>query len=135
MKKTSKKKVSKKEYYLVKGTVFPFDILITLFDDDKLIKFIEKTMGYELDQEEKNKLPMNGVGRSIMLKGGQTIIRLRKEKTILGYDLPTLAHEIEHAIFFIMDKVGIKHTEDSDEVFAYYQAYVLRECLENFKAK
>lgn len=110
----------------------PYDVLITTADRDGLIKYIEKKKKYKLNDEEKEKLWMEGEGRTVQLEGGQIIIRLRKEKTKIGIDLPHLIHEISHAVFFTMDKIGVKHTYDSDEVFAYYSAYLTREALNFF---
>ena len=64
-----------------------------------------------------------------MLRGGQTIIRLELEKTKLGIDVANLAHEIEHAVFFILDRVDVKHTHESDDVFAYYHGYLMRKAM------
>ena len=115
-------------FFLVRGSIYPFDTLFTTACIEKVIKHIEYK-GYKLDDEEKSKLEMQGNGKTIMLRGGQTIIRLRLEKTKLGIDVADLAHEIEHATFFLFNRIGVKHTEESDEAFAYYQAFLMRKSM------
>lgn len=122
----------KPKFLLIEKTIFPYDILVCFSSFDECVKRIKKT-GYELCEEEKDKLEMDGVGRTVMLRGGQTIIRLPRKKTSFGIDVADLSHEISHAVFFICDKIGIKHTGESDEVFAYYQGYIMREVLRYFQ--
>jgi hypothetical protein len=43
------------------------------------------------------------------------------------HDYGILVHEISHGVFFILDHIGMKHTLDSDEAFAYLQGYMFRE--------
>lgn len=46
-------------------------------------------------------------------------------------DYGSLIHEIEHCTFEILNSRGIKHTDDSDEAFAYLLGW-LYEVIENF---
>lgn len=122
-------KKDKLKFLLIKGTVYPYDVLVTTATTEEIIKYIENKKNYKLDEEEKKHLPMEGNGRTIMLLGGQTIVRLREAKTSIGIELDCLSHELNHAVFFIFDRIGIKHTTDSDEAFCYYQQYLLKEVL------
>lgn len=124
-----KTKRKRNHFFLIRGTIYPFDVLITTASFDEVIKYIEHRKHYDLNDEEKEKLNMHGTGRTVMLRGGQTIIRLPLVKTELGIDVSNLVHEIEHATFFLFDRTGIKHSEDSDEAFAYYQSYLMREAM------
>lgn len=124
-------KKEKGQFLLIKGTVYPFDTLVTTADHDAVCAYIEKR-GYVLDASEREQLEMGGVGRTVMLRGGQTIIRLEPAKTKIGIDVADLAHEIAHAAHFLFDRIGIKHSHDSDEAYAYYQAYLMREVLAFF---
>lgn len=123
----------KSKFLLIKKTIFPYDILVAVSTLQEVIKYIEKNKNYDLCDEEKEKLEMDGVGRTVMLRGGQTIIRLPHKKTSFGIDVADLSHEISHAVFFICHKIGITHTDESDEVFAYYQGYIMREVLRYFQ--
>jgi len=126
------KKQTKSHFLLIGKTIFPFDILITTASDIELHKYVEKTKHYKFSEGEKRDLEMEGHGRTCMLENGATIIRLEKTKNKIGIDIPTLTHEIEHAVFFILNRVGITHTKESDEIFSYYQAYVMKEALDYF---
>jgi len=127
------KKNKKPIFLLIEGTVFPFDILISVSSCEDLYKYIENNKKYKLTDKEKEELEICGNAKTIRLLGGQVIIRLLERKTKLGIDLCDLAHEIEHAVFFIMEKIGVKHCDESDEVFAYYQAYLMRKTLNYFQ--
>jgi len=128
------KNKTKPIFLLIKHTVFPFDVLVSVSTDEELKKYVDKNLGYKLSEKEMDCLEIEGDARTVMLHGGQVIIRLKRENRLSwGVDLSDLAHEIEHAAFFILNRIGVKHTNESDEVFAYYQAYLLRECLKNFE--
>lgn len=103
----------KKRNFIISWEIYPFDVLVSIGEEHAdILKHIKKT-GYELDDEEKEKIWMSGRGRTIMLKGGQTIVRLDTETP------DVIAHEVFHAVAFLMDKIKIKLTQDSDEAFAY----------------
>lgn len=44
-----------------------------------------------------------------------------------------LSHEIEHAVFDAIDSIPMKHTEDTDEVFAYLTGYLMKRILKEGK--
>lgn len=39
----------------------------------------------------------------------------------------SLVHEIEHYVFYLLDRIGMKHTKASDEAYAYLTAHVFKE--------
>lgn len=45
--------------------------------------------------------------------------------TIMEY--ATLVHEIEHTVFYLFERIGIQHTRESDEAYAYLQGYLFAE--------
>ncbi len=122
----------KKEFLLIEGTIYPFDILVTTASDEAVFKYIEKKKRYKLVDEEKQAMRFGEqtMGKTIRLLGGPTIIRMKKQKTITGIDIADLAHEIEHAVFMIFDRIGMKHTIESDEAYAYFQQYIMRKVLQ-----
>lgn len=119
----------KKEFLLIYGTIFPFDVLITTAPLEKIFKYMER-YDYKFTDIEKENLEMqpNGEGRTVILNGGQTIIRLKPKQSGIKF-LGNLTHEISHAVYFIMNRIGVEHFHGSDEVFAYYQAYLLKQAL------
>ena len=122
-------KKDKLKFFLIKGTVYPFDVLVTTANDEEVFNYIENNKKYKLNDEEKSLLEIHGNGKTTMLLGGQVIVRLKKAKTSIAIELDVLSHELNHAVFFVFDRVGIKHTMDSDEAFCYYQQYLLKEVL------
>ena len=61
---------------------------------------------------------------------GYTLIWVRKLPESVG-DYGNLIHEIEHCTFEILNSRGIKHSDDSDEAFAYLLGWLYEE-IENF---
>ena len=39
----------------------------------------------------------------------------------------SLVHEIEHYVFYLFNRIGMKHTKASDEAYAYLTAHVFKE--------
>lgn len=116
-----KKKQEKQQMFVVSWVVFPFDILVCNGSGrEDIVKYI-KGLGYELDEEENEHLKMHGNGRTVMLKGGQTILWTRNK---VKPGNPVLQHEIYHAVCFILDRVGIKISEHNDELAAYMIEYL-----------
>lgn len=42
----------------------------------------------------------------------------------------SLVHEIEHYVFYLFERIGMQHTDASDEAYAYMMAYIFR-CVDN----
>lgn len=124
----------KKEFCLIEGTIYPFDIVIATAKDEDVFKYIEKK-GRPLTDEEKEimRFKQGTNGKTIQLSTGQIIIRLKKVKTITGLDIAILAHEIEHACFMLFERIGLTHTAESDEAYAYHQEYLMRKVLMFFQ--
>jgi hypothetical protein len=66
-------------------------------------------------------------GRCWQLSNGQQVIRMAvpmNAKTIA-----LLSHEVLHAVSFILRRVGIEHTSDTEEAYTYLHQYVMSEVL------
>ena len=50
-----------------------------------------------------------------------------RDPTISALSLSILVHEIEHFVYFFLDYKGFKHTDESDEAYAYLASYVFEE--------
>jgi hypothetical protein len=48
-----------------------------------------------------------------------------------GFD--TLGHELVHALTSVLAERGLRLSDDSDEAFAYYLAWLIRECLQRLE--
>lgn len=42
-------------------------------------------------------------------------------------DYGDLVHEIEHAVYYILESRGLKHTAESDEAYAYLSSFLFCE--------
>ena len=91
-----------------------------------ILRHIKKT-GYKLDAEETEKIWMDGNGRTIMLRGGQTIIRIEKVEPEI------IAHEVFHAVEFLFNRINLKLTPESSEAYSYAIEYLMREIYKNIK--
>lgn len=50
-----------------------------------------------------------------------------------GTYLSVLAHESFHAAEFVLRERGLRLTDESDEAYAYYIAWIFRECYKRLK--
>jgi len=113
--------MKKKQLHVIDWVIYPFDVMVCIgMKTEEVVKAIGKE-GYELSEDEKQKLIMTGRGRTVMLEGGQTIIQLKL------YSQSVLAHEIFHSVCFLFDKIGISFSANSDEAYAYAIEYLTRE--------
>lgn len=111
----------KKKYFFIHWHIFPFETLVCLGLSRKDILSIIKRRKYTLSDEEDKVLNMNGNGKSIMLRNGVTILWTK------FYPKPgsgVVAHEIDHVIDFITERVGITKDQNCDELFAYMDEYI-----------
>lgn len=119
----------KKQHFIVHHGTYPFDILISIgHSDTECCKIIERKTGYKLNQDERKAIKLTGNGRTAMIEGSQTVMRLALVKTKVQFH-SLLAHEIFHAVEFLFDRIGLKYSLDAGEAFAYqiqvltYQIY------------
>lgn len=118
--------MTKGKHFIIKGTIYPFDILVSMGETDEQVRrHLEK--GGIKDPFE---IVMKGQGRAIMFSGGQTMIRTKNlPKTVRDYGV--LQHEIFHAVVFILERVGMKLTPESDEAYAYMIEYLTVQIFKN----
>ncbi len=58
-------------------------------------------------------------GKTVLLSHGDVVMWVYS-----SYDVRAIANEIFHAVYLVMDKVGIILTDGSDEAFAYLAGYI-----------
>lgn len=113
----------KQKSFIIPWHIFPFDVAVFLGTERKdVLSAIGKR--YNLSDEEKDLLVMKGTGRFVILYGGQSVLWL-KDYPDKGSGI--LAHEIFHAVYYLLDRIGIKITDDSDELVAYMIQYLTNE--------
>jgi hypothetical protein len=112
--------------FIIPLQVYPFDVMVSLGEKDTdLIAKLNK-MGVDTTDKGITDYTPSARGRCIMFEGGQTLIRIyRYDKSCDFYG--HLAHEIFHAVEFIMDRIGMKLVRESDEAYAYLISYLTTE--------
>lgn len=127
--KSNRKMVGCPANFILSYELYPFDVMVSVGETtERIIKRINKTE-YKLNEKEIAALEMNGRGRTVLLEGGGTVLRLKSfngDPASMG----TLAHEVFHAVTCLFDKIGICISQDSDEAAAYAIEYLTREILQ-----
>lgn len=120
---------NKKHNFIIPLVIYPFDVMVSIGQSDKELYPILKKFG--VDTEDDNLLTHSNTqrGRTILFKGNQTLIRMYESKTTPVW-FGNLAHEIFHAVEFILERAGMKLTLDSDEAYAYLIGYLTRKIHE-----
>lgn len=115
--------------FIVSYQVYPFDVLVSISQSDDEVVRILKGLGVDVDLEC---IRLKGIGKCTMLESGKTIIRLKHyPNTPVGKS--TLAHEVYHAVCFLMDHIGMRMSSDSEEAYAYLIGYLTEKIYEKLK--
>lgn len=101
---------------------FPVDIfkrgVKVFFGEYECLKKALNKDGVKGDFEEAKELMERSAGVTFTLNTDDVIIWLRNKPNGNG-DRAVLAHEIFHAVSFLLRSVGIGHTPDTEEIYAY----------------
>lgn len=124
--------MKKQRFILGQGT-YDFEVMVSLGESHEAVcKAIEKK-GYKLSEEETERLKMYGCGRTVLLKGGQIILRIKLDKNRAKF-IGCLTHELFHVVEFLFDVIGIKHdVSTSSEAFAYQIGYLMENIYKRIK--
>ncbi len=117
--------------FVIPYVIYPFDVMVSIGEDDevlkkKLIKHGANVNNTDLSHHHTQR------GRCIMFEDHQTLIRLYqfpKTPTQFGH----LQHEIFHAVEFVMDRMNMPLTKESDEAYAYLIGYLTTEIYKRLK--
>lgn len=125
----------KKQIFLIDHGTYPFDIVVDIGSSDKeLHAFLKKNCGYTLSDREKEMLEMVGIGRTVMLEGNQTVLRVAALSDRVQFH-QNVAHEIFHAVEFLFNRAGLRHNLDAGEAWAYQIAHITRHFYRNLYKK
>lgn len=113
----------KNKIFIINYVIYPFDVLVCLGSSRDQVLGKLKKLGVHLDDKDKDLLIMSGVGRTVMLDKGQTILWLKKYPKV-GCDV--MAHEVFHAVEFLLSRIGMPLTRDSSEAYAYLIQYLTK---------
>ena len=116
---------------IISLVIYPYDIMISIGESD--VEFLNSIKNYGVKKNtvvDLLNLPDSLKGRTVMiLESNHTFMRLKSiPKTPLDYNF--LQHEIFHSVDFILRKIGITLSTDSDEAYAYLIGYVTEKIYE-----
>lgn len=123
---------AKRLNFIIPLIVYPFDVMVSISESDESLFAKLKKKGVDITDTNLHVYSDTQRGRTIMFKGNQTLIRmyeLRNTPEWYGH----LSHEIFHAVEFIMERIGMKLTVDSDEAYAYLIDYITKEIYKQLK--
>lgn len=81
---------------------------------------------FGIDWDESLSLSDTTLGRATLFPCNRTLIRLKYFPST-ATDHGIISHEIFHAVDFLLDRVGMKLTESSNEAYAYLIGYITQE--------
>jgi len=113
--------------FIIKGTVYPFDVHVFVGDDlKKCHKFIKSFIPKEAREEIFKQFDNDYSGYTLQAKDGSIFIHYPFKPTI-----GLLTHECFHVVEFTFAHIGIKHTKSTSEAYAYYLHYLTDELYKN----
>jgi len=115
--------------FIIDLVIYPFDIMVSVSETDNEFKRAVKDYDIKDDSIANFKKHPISLARTTMLEGGQTIIRLRRYDGT-AEQRGTVAHEIFHATIFILNRIGMDLTLESDEAYAYLNQYITEKMYE-----
>lgn len=122
--------------FIIPYQLYPFDVMVSLAESDeilfpKLKKLLPESSWPDIDEI---KLKATGQGRMVMFSSGQTVIRTRYYPNS-PLEFGHLQHEIFHAVEYLMERIGVKHTYECGEVYAYAIQYLTEKIYERVMKK
>lgn len=113
--------------FIIKGTVYPFDVHVFVGDDlKKCHKFIKSFIPKESRKEILKKFNGDYCGYTLQYIDGSIFIHYPVKPGI-----GLINHECFHVVEFTFAHIGIKHTRSTSEAYAYYLHYLTDELYKN----
>lgn len=114
--------------FIIHLVIYPFDVMVSVDETDaQLVKKLYR-FGYKKeDIESLLHMPYSTRGRCEILPGNQVVIRFKKQPK-LAEQVGVIAHEVFHAVTFILERINIPlDLNTSDEAYAYLIGYLTEE--------
>jgi hypothetical protein len=131
-------KKSLRKVFLIDCEVYPFDVLISIGENDKhFLNTVSKKLparAFEELKQADNMMTFSPTtqARTMMFSTGQFIIRFRKFPTTCE-ELGMVNHEIFHIVDMLFRKIGMPLRKESSEAYAYLIGYLTTKFLENIR--
>ena len=110
--------------------IYPFTIYLSVGQSDN--EFLESIIENELLISED--YMEHSYGKLQMLSSFDIIFRLREYPESFE-DESIVSHESLHAVFRVMETIGIEHNQGSEEAFTYLLGYIVRKVKEIYSEK
>ena len=108
--------------------IYKTDVLIYWGDRKGLYKAVKRNSDKATAREVIEEVAPNTEGLTVTTSGRTVIIYLASPPRDPRSGA-ILIHELSHATNFILQEVGIPHTEDTEEAYTYLLEYLTRETL------
>jgi hypothetical protein len=120
--------------FIIHYQLYPFDVMISLGESDAILfpKLKKHLPESDWPEIEDMKLKPTGRGRMVMFSSGATAIRIR-DYPVSAEHFGHLQHEIFHAVEFLMERIGVKHSYECGETYAYAIQYLTEKIYEKLK--
>ena len=111
-------------FEVIKGTVYPFDILVSINQtDDEFYSEVSHLSDDNLESVFLN-LDETVLARSYITKNNVSIIRfMNLDKENIPHGL--ISHEALHITSYILKRVGIDFSFETEEAYAYLLHYIV----------
>lgn len=102
--------------------IFKHGVKVVFGEYEDLKKALSKD-GFKGDFEEEKNLMERSAGITFTLDTDDVVIWMRNTPKDDG-DMAVLAHEVYHAVSFLLRSIGIDHNSDTEEAYAYTFEYL-----------
>lgn len=115
-------------------SVFHRQVVCTLGEPEHVMKVVNKHYPNALREDDFEADDIGGVFTLTNQHTQQLILLvwLKRFRPNNAEDIAALAHEASHATWQALSYVGIPHTRDTDEVYAYYTDNIVAQFIDNY---
>lgn len=119
---------------LVRCGIYPFDVVFSLGESDESFRRYMRRLKVSEEDIKTMTVTARRNGHTGMTDTGAIMVRTWSIPNT-PHRCGVLAHEIFHAAHFILDRVGMRLSMDSDEAFAYLIGYLTERVYDRVATK
>ncbi len=123
----SKKRIKN---FIIPLVIYPFDVMVSLCQSDEELTVILKKKNWRWD----DLLKLKGDGKFVIFPDLNAAVIRMKHFPDYPEGQGTMAHEIFHAVTYILDRVGMElKIGESDEAYSYLVGYLTKEIYKKLR--
>lgn len=127
------KKKKKIGFLLIKGTTWPYDVIVALGPTKKqLLAYIDRRFKNALTTVDRQNFDAKGHGRTIQLENNALVL-WTLNFPYSPQEFGWLVHEIFHTADLMLRGAGLQLSYESDEAFAYQIDWLTKVIFKEFK--